>query len=102
MQNQISKTSTVVTAKDKIWCELADEAVILDLKTGVYYGLNAIGARIWNLLQEPKTVDTVLVTLLEEYEVEADRCADDLLALLQDLAGKGLIESQAGTNGASR
>lgn len=102
MKNQISKTSTVMTAKDKIWCELADEAVILDLKTGVYYGLNSIGARIWNLLQEPKTVGSMLATLLEEYEVEADRCADDLFALLQDFANRELIEIQAGTNGATR
>lgn len=92
MKLPILKTSIVVTAKDQVWCELADEAVILALKSGVYYGLNAIGARVWSLLQEPKTVGAVLDTLLEEYEVEPDRCEGDLLTLLQDLAERQLVE----------
>ena len=102
MKNQILKTSTVVTVKDQVWCELAGEAVILDLKSGVYYGLNAIGARVWSLLQEPKTVGAVLDTLLEEYEVKPDRCADDLLTLLQELAERQLVEIKAELDGAAK
>jgi hypothetical protein len=102
MKNSILKTSTLVTTKDQVWCELADEAVILDLKSGVYYGLNAIGARVWSLLQEPKTVDAVLAALLEEYEVEPNRCQDDLLTLLQDLAERQLVEIKAELDGATK
>jgi hypothetical protein len=102
MKAQILKTSTVVTAKDQVWCELVGEAVILNLKSGIYYGLNTVGARVWSLIQEPQTVSVVLDTLLEEYDVEPDRCESDLLALLQDLAGRELIEVQAQTNGAAR
>ena len=102
MKNQILKTSTVVIAKDQVWCELAGEAVILHLKSGVYYGLSPVGARVWNLIQTPKFVSSVLDTLLEEYEVEPDRCENDLLALLQDMAVGELIEIQVGTNGASQ
>jgi hypothetical protein len=62
------------------------------VKSGIYYGLNPIGTRIWKLIQEPRTVPEVCDVLLEEYEVEPERCQRDVLALLQELASKGLIE----------
>jgi hypothetical protein len=65
---------------------------MLNLKNGVYYGLDPVGARIWNLIQQPRTVSEVLQILLREYEVDAERCERDLLELLQRLAAEGLIE----------
>ncbi len=82
----------VVAAKEQISSDLGGEAVILNLKNGVYYGIDAVGVRIWNLIQESRTVDDILNTLLEEYEVEPDHCEGDILALLQQLADSGLIE----------
>jgi len=92
MEARVSGQSTVVAAKDQVSCDLAGEAAILNLESGAYYGLDAVGARVWHLLQEPRTVQDIRETLLMEYEVEADRCERDLLALLQDLAAAGLIE----------
>lgn len=86
------RNSIIVAAKEQISSDLGGEAVILNLKTGVYHGLDAVGARIWNLLQEPRTIDDIRDTLLEEYEVEPDRCECDLLILLQQLADSELIE----------
>lgn len=101
MKAQISKTSTVVMSKEQVSCELAGEAVILNLRSGVYFGLNPVGARVWSLIQEPQTVSAVLEILLECYEVTPDRCESDLLAILEDLAARGLIEIVAETNGAA-
>ena len=95
MPNKILLESVVVTAKDQLSCDLAGEAAILDVKSGTYYGLNVIGARIWNLIQNPKQVKEVLGVLLAEYDVETDRCEKELLDLLQELEAKGLIEIQA-------
>lgn len=83
---------TVVAAKDQISADVGGEAVILNLKTGAYHGLDPVGARIWNLLAESTTVNDILDALLKEYEVEPDRCFRELLALLQQLAESGLIE----------
>jgi hypothetical protein len=88
----ISGHSIVVVAKDKISADLMEEAVILDLKSGVYYGLDTVGARIWALIQEPRAVDAIRDAILSEYEVERDRCERELLAFLQELAAQGLIE----------
>ena len=88
----VSGSSTVVAAKDQVSSDLGGEVAILDLKAGVYYGLDAVGARIWSLIQEPRTVNEIRDILLEEYEVEPERCERDLLALLRRLADEGLVE----------
>lgn len=98
MERIISGCSIVVSVKDQVFCDLAGEAVILNLKSGVYYGLDAVGARIWNLIQVPMTVDDIRDALLKEYDVEPGRCERDLLALLQELAAKGLIEVSSEAN----
>ena len=92
MNGNISARSTVVTAKEQLWCDLAGEAAILNLQNGVYYGLDPVGARIWNLIQTPRTVSELRDTLLQEYDVDPALCERDLLALLQSLAAEGLIE----------
>ena len=88
----VSEHSTVVAVKDQVSADLAGEAVILNLKSGVYYGLNEVGGRVWQLLQEPRTVAAIRDTLLEEYEVDRDSCDRDLVAVLQELATAELIE----------
>ena len=88
----ICGSSIVVTANDQVSCDLAGEAAILNLKNGVYYGLDPVGARIWNLIQQPTTVNVVRDAIMAEYDVEPDVCQRDLLALLQKLSSEGLIE----------
>jgi hypothetical protein len=86
------KGLSIVAAPEQIASELGGEVVVLNLKTGTYHGLDTIGARIWSLLQEPRTIDAILENLLNEYDVDRDRCQCDLLKLLQDLANADLIE----------
>ena len=88
----ISEDSIVTASKEQISSEIVGEAVILNLKSGVYYGLNEVGNRTWNLIQKPETVKGIKNTLLEEYDVEPESCEQDLLALLQELEAVGLID----------
>ena len=92
MRRLVSRDSTVVATRDQVSSDLKGEVAILDLKAGVYYGLDDVGARVWKLLQEPKTVSEIRDVILQEYDVEAERCERDLLALLQRLADEGLVE----------
>lgn len=96
-RTQVSKNATVVAAKDQVSTNLEGEVVILHLKNGVYYGLNPLGGRIWDLLQEPRTVSEIRDIILNEYEVSSPRCEQDLLRLLEELADRGLIEVTGGT-----
>lgn len=90
--NSIMKDSIITVAKEQVSCDLAGDTAILDLKSGQYYGLNPVGARIWNLIQEPKTVAEVLRVIVDEYDVEAASCERDLVMLIEQLQGKGLVE----------
>jgi len=84
--------SVVVAASDQISCPLGDESAILNLKNSVYYGLDPVGAHVWKLLGEPKSVGELRDALLREYDVEAGRCEQDLLELLEKMRREGLIE----------
>ena len=92
MKYTVCRRSIVLAAEGQVSCDLAQEVVILDVKSGIYYGLNEVGARVWNLIQEARSVSEVCAILLEEYEVDPERCEHELLLLFQDLATKGLIE----------
>ena len=89
---EIAESSIVVATQDQISSDLGGESVILNMKTGVYHGLNEVGARVWNLIEKPQTVKDIKKVLLEEYEVEADTCTNDLFLLLNELETAGLIE----------
>ena len=82
----------VVVSQDQVSCDLSGESAILNLKAGVFYGLNEVGTRIWKLMQEPRRVGELRDAILEDYEVEPDRCEADIMTLLQDLLDNGLIE----------
>ena len=90
--NELTIESTVSAVTNQTSCELEGEAVILSLKNGIYYTLNPIGTRIWNLVQKPARVRDVRDTILREYEVDEGRCEDELFAVLRDLEKEGLIE----------
>lgn len=81
----------IKAGKDQISCDLAGEAAILHLTTGTYFGLDQIGARIWSLLQQPRTMGEIRDVILDEYEVEAPRCEADLAALLSEMEAAGLV-----------
>ena len=92
MDSSLSLHSVVVATPEQVSCALGDEAAILNMKNSVYYGMNTVGTRVWNLLGEPKTVVQLRDALLEEYEVEPARCEQDLLQLLEQMRTEGLIE----------
>jgi hypothetical protein len=92
MGTSLSVHSIVVATTEQVSCPLGEESAILNLKNSVYYGMNPVGARVWNLVQQPKSVLQLRDALLEEYEVEASRCERDLLDLLEQMRLEGLIE----------
>lgn len=77
-------------------CRLGDEAVVLDLKQGRYFGLNDVGARVLELLGQPRTLVELREALVAEYDVAPARCETDLRELLRRLVELELIESVGG------
>ena len=92
IERGLSAESVLVAATGQVSADLADGSVILNLKDGVYYGLNGVGGRIWSLIQEPRRLGDLCDALLEEYDVEPDCCEHELFALIQRLIDEGLVE----------
>jgi hypothetical protein len=71
---------------------LKDEAVLLDLREGFYFGLNDIGSRIWTLVGEQRTLGEICDMLITEYEVSRDELERHVHKLIEELLNRGLVE----------
>jgi hypothetical protein len=78
---------------DQLSADLADEAAVLNLASGQYYTLDAVGATIWRFVYEPRTIADIETRVLSEYDVDADRCAGDVAMLIDALLAEGLIRA---------
>jgi len=79
-------------AADHVVAKLVgDELVLLDYEEEVYYGLDPIGARIWELLNSGRTLGEIIDTLLAEYDVTRDALAADVERVVGDLETNGLL-----------
>lgn len=87
----LTAASRIVVSDEQVFTTLGGEAVILGLRDGVYYGLDAVGARVWALLAEPRRVGDLVSTIVAEFDVTPERCEADVIALLEDLATRGLV-----------
>ena len=82
-----------VTIPPQVMARLVgDETVILDLASGTYYGLDPVGARIWQLMAEGKTIASVCEILLDEFDVTRETLERDVLHLTQEFSAKGLVK----------
>lgn len=81
-----------VPAPDVVVRDLDGEAVVLDLATGTYFGLNDIGTRIWQLIVQQRTLAEVVEMLEREFDAPVDRLEADLHAFVGRLVAKGLLQ----------
>jgi Coenzyme PQQ synthesis protein D (PqqD) len=90
----LSLTSRIHIPDSILSHQFEDEIVLLNLTTGVYFGLDKVGTRIWQVIQQhqPLILQTVCDTVLPEYDVAEDRFADDLLSLVVRLQEHRLLE----------
>lgn len=96
MISTISDETFITPSSEQMSCDLAGEAVILNFKNGMYYGLDTIGALVWELIQKSKTLKEIREHILELYDVNKERFENDLIMLLKDLKENGLIEVKNG------
>ena len=92
---ELSPATVLVAARDQVSTELEREAVILSLADGVYYGLDGVGAVVWELLREPRSVAELRDAVTAGFAVDAETAERDLLVLLDELARRGLVEAAA-------
>jgi hypothetical protein len=71
--------------------ELGGETVLLNLVSGIYYGLDAVGTRVWQLLVEGRTIAGMCEAMLEEYDVAPDVLNADIVRLVGELRERGIV-----------
>jgi hypothetical protein len=82
--------SVVAASDDAVFRELDGESVLLNLETGMYFGLDAVGTRVWQLAGDGGSLRGIRERLVEEYDAEPSVIERDLLALADTLVTKGL------------
>ncbi len=89
---EVSLRDRLLIGEHVLFRQLDDEAVLLDLKSGTYFGLNDVGARAWQLICEHGDLSLVLEVLQEEYAAKPEIVERDLLALAGQLVGQKLAD----------
>ncbi len=87
----MSVIQTISLSPDVISQEVSGETVLLDLKSEHYFGLDAVGTRIWQLIRDSGDFQVILDTVLEEFDADETRIRSDLEAMLAEIADLGLI-----------
>jgi hypothetical protein len=70
---------------------LGEDCVMLDLASGTYFGLDEVGARVWQLLAEGKSVSETCEVLAREYDASREQIDADVRLLVDELAANGLV-----------
>ena len=76
---------------DVVLRELDGEAIILNLASGVYFGLDPVGTRIWRLIEQHGRLADVVTAMRTEYDAPAGRIERDLVELASELVQQGLV-----------
>lgn len=79
---------------DVVFRELEGESVLLNLETGIYFGLNTTGTRMWRLIEEHHLLEPVLAALEREFDAPRPRLETELLAWVSQLEDKGLLRRE--------
>ena len=87
----IEITNVYMRNGDQVTAKVDDEVVMMSMQQGEYYGLDSIGSRIWELFNKPNSVENIIGTLMQEYDVDRNTCEKDVLEFIQKLVDKGLL-----------
>jgi hypothetical protein len=88
----VTPDSTILAGKDQVSTDLQGEAIVLGLDKGIYFGLDEVGAKIWEMLREPRRVSDLRDAIVSTYEVDPETCERDVIRFLESLEAQGLIE----------
>lgn len=87
------KTDAKIVIPDRVMSrQVGNETVILDLTSGMYFALDPVGARIWQLLCEGQSLTAIVSRLLNDFDVTEDRLRQDVDALFRELVERGLVQ----------
>ncbi len=82
----------LVRTNNALTTPVEEELVMFDTEAGKYYGLNEVATAIWNRLQNPQTIGSLINSLTAEFEISEEQCRKEVLQFLSDMINRGLVE----------
>ena len=90
-EKRISRKTVIIRQDGFITADLDGEKAMMSIEKGKYYGLNTVGALIWDLLNQPLTVQELMDELMKEFQVDKDICFKDVSFFLSKMQQEGLV-----------
>lgn len=89
--SNLSPDTRLQRSETVLQSNLGAKSVMMDLDAGLYFGLNDVASRIWNLLEQPRTVTEIVSKLVAEYEIDPAECEPKVLAFADELITQHLV-----------
>ena len=87
----LNPDTPLIRDPDLVAADMDGDLVMMSIDNGEYYGVGGVGPRIWELLESPRTVEQITAAIVEEFDVEADTCREDMLGFIRQLLDMGLV-----------
>jgi hypothetical protein len=87
----LNSSSKLIRNPEMVFSEMDGEIVMMSIENSEYYGLDPVASRIWELLEQPATIEQLVEKLLAEYEVDYDTCLKDVIAFSDELLEKNIL-----------
>ena len=91
-EKQLTANSVIVRSSELVSSDIDGEVVMMSIENGKYYGLDKVGSRIWEVLENSLSVSELIDQLLVEFEVERETCEKDVMYFLQKLDDDNMLE----------
>lgn len=89
--NEVAQSTVFVRSEDMLASDMDGEVVMMSIERGEYYGLNTVGTRIWQALEQPVTVAEIVAMICADFEVEREPCERDVRAFLEDCRARSMV-----------
>lgn len=87
----MNSDSIIQRNPDILASKLDDDYVMMDMESGRYLGTNPVAARIWELIEEPVSFESLIIALLEEYDISREQCIKEVTVFLEEAMEQKLI-----------
>ena len=88
----LTSSSMICRHPDLLHAVAGDVILMMSVEAGAYYGVEHVGARVWELIAEPMTIGQICARLEDEYDVTPEACEAEVLAFLGDLAERRIVD----------
>ena len=88
---EVTPDTRLIRDPDLVFAPMDGELVMMSIEHGEYYGVGGVGSRVWELLEQPITVEDITAVICDEFDVEADRCREDINGFARQLLEMGLV-----------